>query len=294
MSREVRNALEVDRPVVALESTIISHGMPYPENIETAKRAQAALADMGVVGAVVAVIKGRICVGIDAKEIEFLATATNVDKISRRDLSWAVANRRDGATTVSATMFAAHAVGVRVFATGGIGGVHRGASSSFDVSADLLEFSRTPIIVVSAGAKAILDVQATLEVLETHGVPVVGYRTDDFPGFYSRNSGAPLPLRIDTASEAAELYRVQMRLGLNQGILIANPIPREHEIPRAEMDGHIERALGDADKARIKGKEVTPFLLERLAEITGGQSLKANIQLFESNTILAGEIARAL
>ena len=293
LSAEAAEALAAARPVVAFESTIISHGMPYPRNVRTALDAEAIAREAGVVPATIAVLDGRIAVGLDRAEIERLGTEQGLLKISRRDLSAALALGKSGATTVSATMLAARMAGIDLFATGGIGGVHRGATESFDISADLSELACTPVCVVSAGAKAILDLPKTLEVLETLGVPVIGYRTSEFPAFYSRSSGLSLALRADTPAEVASILRAHRALGLPQGVLVANPIPQEWEIPRARMEEHIARALSDLAARGVRGKEVTPFLLSRIVELTGGDSLETNVHLFHANVRLACEIARA-
>ena len=293
LSAEVTAAIAAGRPVVAFESTIISHGMPYPRNVETALAAEAIAREAGVTPATVAVLDGRIAVGLDRSEIERLGTEKGLLKISRRDLSGALAQKKSGATTVSATMIAARMAGIGLFATGGIGGVHRGAAESFDISADLSELACTPVCVVSAGAKAILDLPRTLEVLETLGVPVIGYRTSEFPAFYSRSSGLPLSLRADTPEEIASILRAHRALGLPQGVLVANPIPEEWEIPRARMEEHIARALADLAARGVRGKEVTPFLLSRIVELSGGVALETNVRLFHNNVRLACEIARA-
>jgi pseudouridine-5'-phosphate glycosidase len=278
---------------VAFESTIISHGMPYPRNRDTAMAAEAIARASGAVPATVAVLDGRIFVGLDSGELERLATETGVLKVSRRDLAWALASGRTGATTVSATMFAAHRAGIDVFATGGIGGVHRGVSDSFDISADLTELASTSVCVVSAGAKAILDIPRTLEMLETLGVPVVGFGTSDFPAFYSRSSGLPAPLRVDTPEEVAAMLDVQRSLGLPQGILVALPVPSGQEIPRETMDAWIVRATAELNEKGITGKGVTPFLLARIVELSGGASLDTNVNLFHNNVRLACRIAAA-
>ena len=293
LSAEVTAAIAGGRPVVAFESTIISHGMPYPRNVETALAAEAIAREAGVTPATVAVLDGRIAVGLDRSEIERLGTEKGLLKISRRDLSGALAQKKSGATTVSATMIAARMAGIGLFATGGIGGVHRGAAESFDISADLSELACTPVCVVSAGAKAILDLPRTLEVLETLGVPVIGYRTSEFPAFYSRSSGLPLSLRADAPEEIASILSMHRALGLPQGVLVANPIPAEWEIPRARMEEHIARALSDLAARGVRGKEVTPFLLSRIVELTGGDSLETNVHLLHNNVRLACEIARA-
>lgn len=293
ISAEVREALESRRPVVAFESTIISHGMPYPRNRDTAMTAEAIARASGAVPATVAVLDGRITVGLQESELERLATESDVLKVSRRDLSWALAAGRTGATTVSATMFAAFRSGIDVFATGGIGGVHRGASDTFDISADLTELASTSVCVVSAGAKAILDIPKTLEMLETLGVPVVGFGTPDFPAFYSRSSGLPAPLRVDAAEEVAAMLGVQRSLGLPQGILVALPVPAGQEIPRDTVDAWIVRATEELADQGISGKAVTPFLLSRIVELSGGASLETNVNLYHNNVRLACRIAAA-
>jgi pseudouridylate synthase len=265
---EIADAFAKRRPVVALESTIIAHGMPYPSNLNTARAVEAAVRLEGVVPATIAVLGGRICVGLEANELERFAAARDVLKVSRADLAYAVTTGQTGATTVAATMICAHLAGIEVFATGGIGGVHQNVEATMDISADLEELARTPVAVICAGAKAILDLPRTLEYLETHGVTVVGYGTDEFPAFWSRSSGIRAPLRLDTPEEIAALLAAKRSLGLSGGTIIANPIPPEHEIPAAEIRPHIEAALEDAQS--IAGKDVTPFLLERLVARTGG------------------------
>jgi pseudouridine-5'-phosphate glycosidase len=293
ISAEVRDAMQSGKPVVAFESTIISHGMPYPRNRETAMRAEAIAREEGAVPATVAVLDGTLAVGLREGELERLATESGILKVSRRDLAWALAGRRTGATTVSATMFAAFRAGIDVFATGGIGGVHRGAGESFDISADLTELASTSVCVVCAGAKAILDIAKTLEMLETLGVPVVGFGTHDFPAFYSRSSGLPAPLRLDTAEEVAAMLGAQRSLGLSQGILVAVPVPTGQEIPRGTMESWIDRAAGELSERGITGKGVTPFLLSRIVELSGGASLETNVTLFHNNVRLACRIAAA-
>ena len=267
----VRRALARRQPVIALESTIIAHGMPRPKNVETALAAEAAAENLGAVPATIGVIAGRLRVGLSRGEIEHLGTAAGVWKASRRDLPWVLARGLDAATTVSGTMLAAHLAGIAVFATGGIGGVHRGAAESLDVSADLHELARTPVLVVSAGAKAILDLPKTLEVLETLGVPVVGYRTSEFPAFYSAESGLPLEMRAETPGELAGMFRAQRRLGLAQGLLAANPIPREAEIPRAVMEGYLARAQEALSAEGIEGKAGHPLSAGQGAGVLRGQ-----------------------
>lgn len=290
---EIAPEVSAARAVVALESTIVAHGMPYPRNLETARAVEAAVREAGAVPAPIAVIEGRLRVGLDAASLERLARGgAGVAKLSRADIAWALSAGRDGATTVAATMIAAERAGIRVFATGGIGGVHRGVAETWDVSADLEELARTPVIVVSAGAKAILDLPKTLEVLETKGVPVIGFGTDEFPAFWSRSSGLRAPLRLDRPEDVARLWAMQRALGLSAGILVANPIPPSHEIPREEIEPAIAAAL---EKARgTEGKRVTPALLEAVLEATGGRSLEANIALVLNNARLAAEIAVAL
>jgi pseudouridine-5'-phosphate glycosidase len=279
--------------VVAFESTIISHGMPYPRNVETARGAESLARDAGAVPATVAVLDGRLAVGLSPEELERLATEPDVLKVSRRDLAWALAERRTGATTVSATMAAARGAGIDVFATGGIGGVHRGGSETFDISADLTELAATSVCVVSAGAKAILDLPKTLEVLETLGVPVVCFGTREFPAFYSRSSGLPAPLTSDSPARIAGMLASQRSLGFPQGILVANPVPAADEIPKETMDAWIQSALRDMERAGVSGKGVTPFLLSRILELSAGTSLETNVKLYHNNVRLACRIAVA-
>ena len=293
LSPEVSAALADGRPVVALESTIITHGMPYPQNLETAQTVEAAVRDARAVPATIAVLKGVLHVGLTASELEGLAQAQNVLKLSRADLAVAMATGATGATTVAATMIAAHRAGIRVFATGGIGGVHRGAETSFDISADLSELAETPVTVVAAGAKAILDIPKTLEVLETLGVPVIAYGQNGFPAFWSRESGLAAPLRMDSASAIAAAHLMRERLGLPGGQLVANPIPVAAEIPAHALVPLIAEAQAEAEARAITGKAVTPFLLSRLYDLTQGRSLTANIALVLNNARLAAAIARA-
>jgi pseudouridine-5'-phosphate glycosidase len=292
IAEEVSDALAAGRPVVALESTIISHGMPYPRNREVALAAEGTIREQGCVPATVAILEGHPRVGLTEEQIERLAAHGEVAKVSRRDLSYAVAMGQDGATTVCTTMMLAHAAGIVVFATGGIGGVHRDHPA--DLSADLAELARTPVIVVSAGAKAILDLDRTLEVLETLGVPVIGLGTDEFPAFYSRSSGLPAPLRVEAPEEVAGIYRTHRALALEQGLLVANPIPAADEIPRDLVETWIFRALQELESERITGKRVTPFLLGRIVELSGGSALEANIALLSNNIRVACRIAAAL
>jgi len=278
---------------VALETTIVTHGMPYPENVATARSLEAEIRARGAVPATIAVIGGAIRVGLSDGELESLATTKGVLKLSRNDLAYALSTGQPGATTVAATMICADLAGIRVFATGGIGGVHRGAETTCDISADLEELARTRVAVVCAGAKALLDLPKTLEYLETRGVPVVGYRTSEFPAFWSRSSGLPVPLRMDSASEIARMLELKWRLGLGGGAVIANPVNAAAEIPASEMSGYIETAVAEAAARGIAGKAVTPFILARLVEITGGRSLRTNIALVQSNARLAAELAAA-
>ncbi|GAB4349398.1 MAG: pseudouridine-5'-phosphate glycosidase [Oricola sp.] len=292
-SPEVASALGSGTPVVALESTIITHGMPYPDNIAMARAVEAHIRAEGAVPATIAVIGGVLHVGLDETQAEALANSGRPLKLSRADLAFAMARGLTGGTTVAATMMAAHAAGIAVFATGGIGGVHRGAETSFDVSADLDELARTPVTVVCAGAKAILDLPKTLEILETRGVPVIAFGQDAFPAFWSRDSGLAAPLRLDDPAAIADFMAVRDNLPefRHGGMLVANPVPEDREIPMAEMAGVIEQAVGEASKAGIAGKDVTPWLLARILEITGGRSLQTNIALVEANARLAARIA---
>ncbi len=294
-SPEVRAALDAGRPVVALESTIITHGMPWPDNLAMARRVEAVIRAGGAVPATIAVLGGRLHVGLTDEELETLAQAdpARVMKLSRADLAVALALGATGATTVAATMIAAHLAGIGVFATGGIGGVHRGAEASFDISADLRELAHTPVTVVAAGAKAILDLPKTLEVLETCGVPVVAFGQDAFPAFWSRDSGLKAPLRMDDPAAVARAARLRRQLGLAGGMLVANPIPEGDEIPAATINPVIEAAQAEADAQGISAKQVTPFLLSRIFEMTGGASLTANIALVLNNARLAARIAVA-
>jgi pseudouridine-5'-phosphate glycosidase len=279
---------------VALESTIITHGMPYPDNGAMAANVEKIISDGGAVPATIAVVGGRIKIGLSDGERESLAMTGDAMKLSRADLAFAIAERRTGATTVAATMIAAARAGIKVFATGGIGGVHKGAEKSFDISADLDDLARTPVIVVSAGAKAILDIEKTLEVLETRGVPVVGHGCETMPAFWSRQSPFRAPLTLYKPEEIAHFFRTRQALGLGGGMLIANPVPENHEIPAEEMAGYIDAAQKAAEALNVTGKAVTPFLLGKILELTGGRSLKTNIALVENNARLAAEIAKAL
>ena len=291
VSDEVREALAACAPVVALESTIIAHGMPYPQNVDTAILLEDTIRQQGAVPATVAVIDGVLTVGLSSEQLNRLATQADVLKLSRRDLAWAIARKRTGATTVAATMIAAAKAGIELFATGGIGGVHRGAELSWDVSADLTELARTSVNVVCAGPKAILDLPATLEYLETLGVPVVGFQTNELPAFYSRQSGLKLDLRADTPEELAAFIKVRQQLSVDGGVLIVQPVAEVHEIPFATIAQTIDAALEEAHRANVTGKAVTPWLLDRIRSLTSGQSLATNIRLVENNARLAAQVA---
>ena len=292
ISPEVKAALDEGRPVVALESTIISHGMPYPKNVETALLVEQTIRDNGAVPATIAVIGGRLKAGLSHEEIEYLGkTGRGVAKASRRDLPALVARGADGATTVTTTMIIAHMAGIQVFATGGIGGVHRGAQQTFDISADLEELAHTPVAVVCAGAKMILDIGLTLEYLETMGVPVLGMQTEDFPSFYCRKSGFKVDYAAQSAAEVAQIAHTKWACDLQGGMLIGNPVPEEYAMDYDYMSKIIDEALADAKEAGIKGKATTPFLLAKIVELTGGDSLKTNIQLAYNNARCAAQIA---
>lgn len=293
-SPEVASAREQGLPLVALESTIITHGMPFPRNVETARLVEAEVRAQGAVPATIAILGGRIHIGLTGNELDALGQAKGVAKLSRADLAACLASGGTGATTVAATMICARLAGIAVFATGGIGGVHRGAESSFDISADLSELAETAVTVVAAGAKAILDLPKTLEVLETRGVPVIAFGQDDFPAFWSRSSGLKAPLRMDSAAQIAAAHRMRARLGLPGGQLVANPIPLAAEIPRERIMPVVEQALAEAAAQGVAAKSVTPFLLQRIFELTGGASLEANIALVLNNARLGAAIAREL
>lgn len=288
---EVAAALAAGQPVVALESTIISHGMPFPQNVEMARGVEAVVRENGAVPATIAVLGGRLKVGLTPDELHLLATDKNVQKISTRDLPVTVALGQHGATTVASTMRIAALAGIRVFATGGTGGVHRGAGETMDISADLLELARTDVCVVSAGVKSILDIGLTLEVLETQGVPAITLGSEEFPAFYSRRSGFKSPLSVNTEAEVARVLRAKWALGLAGGVMLANPIPEADEIPAADMAPNIERALADMDALGLTGKDTTPYLLGRIVEITGGRSLATNIALVRHNAAVAARVA---
>jgi pseudouridine-5'-phosphate glycosidase len=293
LAPEVAQALQNQQAIVALESTIISHGMPYPQNVQTALQVEQTVRDNGAIPATIAIMQGRLKVGLSHQDIDRLGQAGHaVHKVSRRDLATIVAKGEMGATTVATTMLIAHMAGIKVFATGGIGGVHRGAERSMDISADLQELARTPVAVVCAGAKSILDIGLTLEYLETMGVPVIAYQSAEFPAFFSQESGFSAPLRAESPAEIASVMLVQWALGLSAGLVVANPIPKEHAMPKAQIDAAIEQALSDAQTQGIHGKAVTPFLLERVNALTGGNSLSSNIALVMNNAALAAQMAR--
>ena len=293
-SAEVAAARDTGLPIVALESTIITHGMPFPQNVETARLVEGDVRDAGAIPATIAVLNGVLHVGLEADELDALGQAQNVAKLSRADIAACIATGGTGATTVAATMIAAHLAGIKVFATGGIGGVHRGAELSFDISADLQELALTPVTVVAAGAKAILDLAKTYEVLETLGVPVIAYGQDMLPAFWSASSDMAAPLRMDSAHDIAHAQMTRTAMGLSGGQLIANPIPKDAEIPAGVLHSIIEQALAEAAAQNISAKAVTPFLLGRIFELTEGRSLKANIALVRNNARLAAQIAIAL
>ncbi|HKL11303.1 MAG TPA: pseudouridine-5'-phosphate glycosidase [Clostridia bacterium] len=293
IKNEVKDALETGMPVVALESTIIAHGMPYPENVETALAVEDIIRKAGVVPATIAIVGGVLKIGLSEQEIEYLATAKNVMKVSRRDFPYVMAMGGDGATTVSGTMIAAELAGIRVFVTGGVGGVHRNAEKSFDISADLTELSRTGVAVVSAGVKSILDIGLTLEYLETEGVPVVTFGTADFPAFYSRKSGFKGSCSVSEFKEAAGIMKAKWDLGLSGGMIIACPVPGKFEIPLEDMEGTIDKALKEAEVAGIRGKDLTPYLLSKIKDLTGGKSLETNRHLVFENARIGAGIASA-
>ena len=289
---EVAEALASGKPVVALESTIISHGMPYPQNVETALNVERIIRENGAVPATIAVIGGRLKAGLTAEEIEYFGKkGLAITKASRRDLAVLCARGEDGATTVTTTMIIAHMAGIKIFATGGIGGVHRGAETTMDISADLEELGQTPVMVVCAGAKSILDLGLTLEYLETKGVPVIGYGTEELPAFYTRQSGFKVDYRIDTTEELAKAFKTQNDLGFKGGMLVTNPIPEEYAMPLETINAAIDQAIGECEAKGIHGKETTPFLLARVAELTGGNSLASNIQLVYNNARVAAQTA---
>lgn len=288
---EVQAALDAGKPVVALESTIIAHGMPYPENVKTAKQVEAVIRQHGAIPATIAIINGVCKVGLTEAELNTIASATDVAKVSRRDIGLVLSKKSLGATTVASTMYIAAAAGIHVFVTGGIGGVHRGGEESMDISADLEELAQTSVAVICAGAKSILDLALTLEVLETKGVPVVGYQTDVLPAFYTKESDIPIPIRLNRAEDIAALMHAHWQMGIPSGVLITNPIPEAFSMPKELIDAAINQALIDATNKGIVGKDVSPFLLAAIKEITGGTSLKANIELVLNNARLGAQIA---
>ncbi len=290
---DILEALKNGEPIVALESTIIAHGMPYPKNVEIAINVEEEVRKEGAIPATIGVINGEIIIGLNREEIEYIGKAKGVLKLSTREIPFCVAMKKDGATTVSATSYLAELAGISVFATGGIGGVHRGASDTFDISRDLDELSQTDVIVVSAGAKSILDLPKTLEYLETKGVLVVGFGTNEFPAFYTRKSGLEI-LKADSEREIAKIYKTKNSLGIESAILVANPIPKEYEIEKEVVDKWIDRAVNEANEKGIKGKALTPFLLARIVEISEGKALDANIELVKNNARVAAKIAKAL
>ena len=292
VSTEIESALASNKPVVALESTVIAHGLPRPQNLETAQRLEQIIRDQGAIPATIAVLGGKLCVGLDARQLEHLATSADIRKISARDLAVACANGWDGATTVASTMWIAHRAGIKIFATGGIGGVHRGSLP--DVSADLPELTQTPMIVVCSGAKIVLDLPATREWLETYGVTVVGYGCDEMPAFYSRQSGLPVDVRCDSPESVMRLFNTQRELGVDSALLVTVPVPAAAEIPAGVLKRILDQALTAAEQSKISGRELTPFLLARMAELSEGKTLHANITLLENNALVAALIAREL
>ncbi|QTH46827.1 pseudouridine-5'-phosphate glycosidase [Cohnella sp. LGH] len=291
---EVREALDSGKPIVALETTIISHGMPYPQNIEMARTVERIIREQGAVPATIGIMDGRVKIGLNEQELEAFATSNPVEKVSRRDFAYLLSSGKIGATTVAATMIGAALAGIDVFATGGIGGVHREGETTMDVSADLTELAQTNVAVVCAGAKSILDIGRTLEYLETHGVPVIGYNTDEFPSFYARESGYGVDFRLDEPAQVADVLNKKWQLGLQGGAIIANPVPAESALQHAEIEGVIQQALNEAKEQNITGKKVTPFLLARIKELTAGRSLETNIALVYHNAKVAAQIAVAL
>jgi pseudouridine-5'-phosphate glycosidase len=292
MNPEIERALAANKPVVALESTVIAHGLPRPQNLETAQRLERIVRDEGATPATIAVLEGKLCVGLDQSQIELIGNADDIKKLSTRDLAVAVTRGWNGATTVASTLWVAHRAGVRVFATGGIGGVHRGSLP--DVSADLPELARTPMIVVCSGAKIVLDLPATREWLETNAVTVVGYGCDEMPAFYARQSGLPVDARCDSAEEVARLFGTQRDLGIATALLVTVPVPEAAEVPEALLNKILNESLGDADRSNVTGRDLTPFLLARMAELSHGATLRANIALLENNARVAAQIANQL
>jgi pseudouridine-5'-phosphate glycosidase len=293
-SPEVQAARAAGKPIVALESTIISHGMPYPQNVQTAREVEQVIRDAGAVPATIAIIDGKICIGLSDEQLEVLGNSSDALKVSRRDLAYVLAQKKLGATTVAATMICAKLAGIEVFVTGGIGGVHRGAETSFDISADLQELAQTSVAVVCAGVKSILDIGLTLEYLETHGVPVLSVGQPGFPAFFTRDSGFQADFQIDAADEQARFIRTKWQLGLQGGVVVSNPVPAAMAMENGEIDAIIGQALAEADQQGVKGKAVTPFLLARIKELTGGRSLATNIALVKHNALVGAQLAVAL
>ncbi|HEY0490407.1 MAG TPA: pseudouridine-5'-phosphate glycosidase [Telluria sp.] len=293
-SPEVAAARAARKPIVALESTIISHGMPYPQNVTTAKEVEQIIRDAGAVPATIAIIDGKICIGLSNEQLELLGNSPDAMKVSRRDLPFVLSTRRLGATTVAATMICAALAGIRVFVTGGIGGVHRGAETSFDISADLQELAQTDVAVVCAGVKSILDIGLTLEYLETHGVPVISVGQPGFPAFFTRDSGFKADFQLDTPLEQAAFINTKWQLGLRGGVVVSNPVPESFAMPKLEIDRITEQALDEADRGGVKGKAVTPFLLNRIKQLTEGRSLVANIALVKHNALVGAKLAAAM
>ena len=289
---EIKNALSEGKPVVALESTIIAHGMPYPKNIQTALEVEKIIRENGCVPATIAILDGKLCVGMNAEQFEIVGNSENVWKVSLRDMPFVLSKKLTGATTVASTMRIASIAGIKIFVTGGIGGVHREAENTMDISADLIEMAQTSVAVISAGVKSILDIGLTLEYLETHGIPVVTFGQDELPGFYSRDSGFKSPLRLDNAKAIAEMLRIKWEIGLKGSVLIANPIPSAFEIPFTKMESYINESLEEAKIKNISGKNLTPFLLKTISEKTAGESLAANIALVKNNAVLGAKIAQ--
>ena len=293
-SDEVQHAIEAEIPIVALESTIISHGMPYPENLNTAKEVERIVSEEGAMPATIAIIDGEICIGLSEEQMQFLATEKNIVKASRRDLPVVISKKLHASTTVAATMICANLAGIEIFVTGGIGGVHRDAEKTFDISADLQELAKTNVAVISAGAKAILDLKLTMEYLETMGVPVLSYQSDEFPAFYTRHSGIPANYRVETPEEIARIIHAKWELGLEGGLIIGNPVPAEDSMDPAGMRKAVDVALREAYEKGVEGKDVTPFLLDRMKVLTKGESLESNIALIKNNARLGAQIAVAL
>lgn len=293
-SSEVNNALQNGKAVVALESTIIAHGMPYPQNLDSARRVENVIRDQGAIPATIAVLEGKCCIGLEPDQLEFLSTGSDIMKLSRRDLAYAISQGKSGATTVAATMILAEKAGIQVFVTGGIGGVHRGVSATWDISADITELAQTSVAVISAGAKAILDIPKTLEALETLGVPVIGFGVEEFPAFYTRSSELSVDFRMDEPKEIADFLATKWGFGLKGGVLVANPIAEKHDLGKDVVNSAVTEAIKKATELNVRGKELTPFLLNEIKNITQGSSLESNIELVLSNAKLGAEIAVAL